>query len=269
MPGTDDTHQRGPSYQSDRLAYWHHRILDHYSAARTDFEQMRKLRTQRQEWFDLCHALAWNYDSEVRTFALRQLAFYGDKDDAEAEAAALDVLRQMPEKVREVTPEYPHRITPERHLQIAAFLALGRVGTEAAYNVLYAHARAGDEFALLNAAEQARTAEQQEQMIVLARQFLRLDRFSLSYKGLQVLMRFSTAEREQNLLLEVAQKNRYDFAIYALGHTNPSMLPAIRDLLEHVSPNTAQYVAARTAIAELEQREQQMRSKQDRGDQPT
>lgn len=261
MTRADDKHMGTTHEQADVLAHWRHQILLHCAEARSAFEQMRN--EQRAKWFYICHALAWDGDGIVRTFALRQLAFYGDKNDLEAETAALDVLKQMPEKVREVTPDYPHRITPQRHLQIAALLALGHVGGTTAFSILFARAHAGDEIALRNAAEQAHTQEQQEQIVELARKFLQADEFHLAYQGLQALWRFSTPEREQSLLLTVARKSKFDIIIRMLGHANPTILPAVRELLSELRPNTVQHMAALEAIEELEQRNQQIREQND------
>lgn len=264
MTRVDDKHVGTMHEQADVLAYWRHQILLQYAEAHSAFEHLRS--GQRVNWFHICHALAWDDDVVIRTFALRQLAFYGDKDDVEAEAAALDVLKHMPEKVREVTPEYPHRITPQRHLQIAALLALGHVGGAGAFPILFVRAQAGDEIALRNAAEQASTPEQQKQIVKLARKFLQADQFRLAYQGLQVLWRFSTPEHEQSLLLAVAHKSKFDIIIRMLGHGSPTILPAVRDLLSELPPNTVQHKAALEAIGELEQREQHMREMREHSD---
>ena len=264
MTRADDRHPNTAPEQSDLLAHGRHQIHHYYTEARGAFKQMRN--EQRVQWLALCHALAWDDDDVVRTFALRQLAFYGDNSDLEAEAAALDVLKHMPEKVREVAPEYPHRITPQRHLQIAALLALGHVGGAAAFPILFARAQAGDEIALRNAAVQAHTLQQQKQIVELARKFLQADEFHLAYQGLQALWRFSTPEHEQSLLLAVARKSKFDIIIRMLGHGNPTILPAVRELLSELPPHTVQHKAALEAIEELEQREQRMREVSEQGD---
>lgn len=257
MNGADGNPTDDTSQWEDQLASWREQILHQQDEAYQAFKHMRGELKQRAHWLALCHALAWDRQDEVREFALRQVAASGEKDDAAAEAAALDVLRAIPEQA--------YYRTPARDLQTAAFMALGRAGTAAAFPVLYAHAQAGDDVALVHAAKQARTSEQRQQLVALARTFLQSGEFGRSYWGLFVLRRLSRPEREQELLLEVARKDRFDFIIHALGDASPTILPTVRELLAQTSPHTVQHEAALEAITKLEKRALQQQKQAEEG----
>src|SRR6185437_3014047 len=97
--------------------------------------------------------LVHDSDTTVRHEALLTWAFYGDPTDAEVEAVAIDALE-----------------TPE--LRNAAFVALKQAGTPVAFPVLLSYASQEYEYALQAAAWQARTPQQQQQVLELARKQL-------------------------------------------------------------------------------------------------
>ena len=180
MAKPDDTRARRLRASQD-VERWRSEFKQDPSLGHTLLRQLRDNDLER--YLTLVHALARDFDQNIRTIGLRELAFHGKKGDREAEEAALAVLQAS-----EPAPSRSRR----RKLQIAALLVLGRVGTSRAFLVLYTHAQHGDVVALREAANQARSVSEQDQLVLLARKFLLAGSFPALRSALDVLGRFST-----------------------------------------------------------------------------
>jgi hypothetical protein len=175
-------------------------------------------------------------DTTVRHEALLTWAFYGDPNDADVEAVAIDAL-QVPE------------------LRNASFVALRRAATPAAFPVLLSYADQGYEYALQAAAWQARTPQQRQVVLALARKQLFSEHARVRTMAVHMVCRLSRPEQEENLLLRAAQRHPDEMVIYALRRASRKVLPALREMLAEIGLGYAESKDLAKAIEAIESRE--------------
>jgi hypothetical protein len=184
-------------------------------------------------WFlALLRSLAASTLLEVRQVALRMLGYYGDRDDAVAEAAAL-AARQPGE-------------------QNDALGALGTVGTNAAFSVLLPYAEAGNVLGLAAALKQARTESARMRILELAQRFILGEDFHLRMISLRCLQQLSRPEREEDLLVEAVRRHPDELVIAVLKHATPRVLPALREIYTSFPPESAEAGDLAETLQELE-----------------
>src|SRR5260221_1300692 len=140
--------------RDQEIGQWRQKLL---STREPTLDELDRLRIQeRDRYLTLCRALAWDSSASIRLIALRQLGYYGERNDSAAEAAALDAATDPAD------PEVGN----------AALLALGTVATPRAFPTLLSVAVSGGYLGLEAAAKQARTPGQRESIVQLARRFV-------------------------------------------------------------------------------------------------
>jgi hypothetical protein len=213
---------------------WQEAILHNADDAR----QGLRLLNERDHASYICVArqLMQDADTTVRHEALLTWAFYGDPNDAEVEVVAIDAL-QIPE------------------LRNAALVALKQAGTPAAFPFLLSYASQGFEYALHAAAWQARTPQQRQQVLELARKQLFFKSARVRTMAVRVIRRLSSPEREEQLLLKAARRHLDEMVIYALRWASNDVLPALREMLAEIGPGYAESKDLAEAIATIESRE--------------
>lgn len=219
---------------SEDVERWRQAIMADAIAAQRALDQLDK--TDHARFVALCRDLAEDESDVVKEIALRKLGQKGDRDDAYAEASALQALR------------YPA-------LEYTALFALGRVGTSRAFPVLLTYARSGSEMALASAADQVRTDDEAEELLALARQYL-LAPGSLGYQlrveSVPIVLRYSTARAEQEVLLAAARLYADDFVIKALADASSDLLEDLRALRSTYPADSVEYKSMSYTIAKLE-----------------
>jgi len=148
----------------------------------------------------ICRLLLDAPERDARHEALFSLYQHGRRDDAEAEAGALAALDD-----------------PDLHIRARAFLAPGTVGTAACVPVLRALAEAGEMYALPALARQARTDDDRASALGLARERLLSPDHQIRHEALAALHWLSTAEAEEDLLIEAYERYPCEYAARALG----------------------------------------------------
>jgi hypothetical protein len=212
---------------------WRQKLL---STREPTLDELDRLRNQeRDRYLALCRALAWDRSPSIRLIALRQLGYYGERDDSAAEAAALDAAAD-----------------PE--LRNAALLALGTVATPQAFPTLLAFAASGRYMGVEAAAKQARTPEQRESLVQLARRFVLAEDVQLRWRAVKTLRTFSTPLAEEQLLMEAARRYVDDFTISALGQASARVLPVLRALQSKAPAQSYLHADLSRAIATVQNR---------------
>lgn len=194
--------------------------------------------TDHRRFVVLCRDLADGASEHVKRVALRKLGQRGDRDDALAEAIALRAL-DIPD------------------LQDTALFAVGRVGTAQSFPVLLTYAQSGSFTALAAAADQVRTPTEANQLLALARKYVLApgsQGFQLRAHALPILLRYSSAEAEQDLLLTAARRYADDFVIKALGDAPVAVLEDVRELRLIYPQDSVEYKALSRTIDQLERR---------------
>lgn len=181
----------------------------------------------------VCRALAGSQIVAARRLGLKLLGFHGDRDDPIGEQAARSAL-DMPDLRRE------------------ALLALGTVGTTAAFEVLIRYTEAGDSHALRPTLRQARTQEQKQQLLELVRQFVLSDAFYLRTNALYCLQRLSTPTQEEDLLVEAVRRHPDELIFGALSAASGRVLQALEAIRQQFRPGSAEYMDASRAIQAIE-----------------
>jgi hypothetical protein len=161
------------------------------------------------------------------------LGYYGDRDDAVAEAAALAALRQPDE-------------------QSDALRALGTVGTNASFSALLPFAESGSVQGLAAALKQARTESERVRVLELAQRFILGEDFHLRMISLRCLQHLSQPEREEDLLVEAVRQHPDELVIAALKHATPRVLPALREIYASFPPESAEARDLAETLQELE-----------------
>ncbi len=205
MPGTHD-----------QIDVWRQNILvdkDFGAQALHDLDE-----TDHAQFVSVCHELVHDPSPVVRRVGLHLLGgSRGDSEDPVTEAAALDALND---------PE-------QREFALGV---LGRKGTPQAFPVLLAAAQRGEAEAVWAAARQARTAQQREQVLEIARQRVLAEDSRTRARALLAIKRLAHPTAEQDLLLEVAQRFHDVSAMALLRTATPHVLPALYALLARLSP---------------------------------
>lgn len=215
---------------------WRQAIVADAIEAQQALDQLEK--TDHARFVALCRDLAEDASEVVRQIALRKLGQRGDRDDPRAEASALAAL-------------------DDPALHYTALFALGRVGTSRAFPVLLAYARAGSDIALSAAADQVRTRAEAEELLALARQYIMvpgIQGFKLREKSVPILVRYSTAAAEQEVLLAAARLYADDFVIEALADANVDVLEELRELRSTYPQDSVEYKALSYTIGRLQTR---------------
>jgi hypothetical protein len=191
--------------------------------------------TQHGTFVRLCRELLDDSELRVRSEILWHLMRFGKPDDAVTEAKVLASL---------AVPA----------LRPRALLALGTVGTEAAFAVLYAAAMGGEMCALAAAACQARTPEQRRRSLQLSREWLLSRTYAQRDEALRALRLLSSAEAEEALLLEAYLTYGDELVVWALGGASAQTLPILERLLARWPVGCAEYKDVQRALKRLETR---------------
>lgn len=218
---------------------WHDAISADAIAAQRGLDALEKV--DHAHFVNLCRCLADDSVELVKRIALRKLGQKGDRDDADAEARALEALH---------IPSVLH----------TALFALGRVGTERAFSVLLSYAEAGSSTALRAAADQVRDLEEAQQLLALARQKIWVpgsQGFQIREEALRALLRYSDVATEQNLLLSVARLYTDDCVVMALADASPEIIPEVAEIRRAYPHNSVEYKALTATIETLELRKMQ------------
>jgi hypothetical protein len=182
---------------------------------------------------DLCHQLLRDPTPSIQEAVLGALGHLGDPDDGIGEAAALRAL-------------------DEPTLHDVALIALARIATPAAFPLLLAHAQVAGAWALRAVAWQARTAEQHQLVLELARQLLFAESRHIRTMAVRILTGLSRPDQEEDILLEAARRHMDEIVIASLGQATPRMLPAMRQILAEIGPGYAESKDLQRAIDALE-----------------
>ena len=168
------------------------------------------------------------------------LAWFGDRDDALAEASARQAL-DIPE------------------LRSDALSALGTIGTAAVVPLLFEYVERDEQVAvgssqraLMSLAKQVRTDEQRQQALALARKYLCSEVYYDRDAALRALSILSTAAAEEELLLTVYHRYHDELVVWALGGASRRMLPALQQLLAEVEPKYAEHQDIAHAIERMQ-----------------
>lgn len=188
-----------------------------------------------EQFAQLAIALARSPYPLVRVAALRLLGFYGRKDDKVAQDVAENNLGDA--QTRE-----------------EALRALGRVGTETAFAIVLTYAQEGNLRALWAAAEQARTKQQRDDIIQLARQFLLSNEVHLRMQALRCLRALSTIQADEDLLLKAAEQHPDELIFAAMRTASPAILPGLRRLRDRFPKGSAEYLDITDTIERVEAR---------------
>lgn len=214
-------------------------------ATRRVFRQLAA--EEHSQFINIWHTLLKDPEIKIQQEVLLLLARYGDRDDPIAEAAAREA-RNIPE------------------LEYSALLALGRIGTAETVPLLFEYAKrdlehpeSGEHYqiALVCLAKQARTAEQKQQALHLARESLLSRHYRSRDVALRALNILSTAAAEEDLLLKVYRMYYDELVVWALGAASPRMLPILYELLAEVEPKYAEHGEILCAIQRMETRMEQ------------
>jgi hypothetical protein len=182
----------------------------------------------------ICCLLLDAPERKARYEALYFLYRHGRGDDAEAEARALAALND-----------------PDLHIRARAFLALGTVGTAACVPALRALAEAGERRALPALARQARTDEDRAYALALARERLLSPIHDVRHEALEALHWLSTAEAEEELLIEAYERYPCVYIALALGGASGWVMPYLYRKQAEIGPGWAEYEELQSAINRL------------------
>lgn len=194
-------------------------------------------KANHEHFVAVCHALLGESSPIIRRVALAKLGQRGDQNDALAQQGAFQALK-------------------DKHLCGTALFALARVGTPEAFPVLVSYAAAGLHHALRAASQQARTIEQQKQVIDLSRDRLFSDDSQLRAAAVEVLMQHSTVAAEQDTLLRSAEMFTDDFVFDVLRHASAAALPRLYALSMKYASG-AEHKAIMQAIRHIENQRSQ------------
>jgi len=191
--------------------------------------------TQHADFMQLCRDLLDDPTLRVRQEILFHLMRFGDRDDAVTENKVLTALGVPALRAR-------------------ALLALGTVGTWAAFPVLYAASIEGERCALAASARQARTPQQRQQALQLSRAWLLSKTYVQRDEALRALRILSTAQAEEDVLLQAYLTYGDELVVWAIGGASARMLPILRELLTRWPVGCAEYKDVQGAIRRLESR---------------
>jgi hypothetical protein len=191
--------------------------------------------THHADFVQLCHRLLDDSELRVRAEILWHAMRFGDRDDAVAERKVLVAFAVSPLRAR-------------------ALLALGTIGTQSAFPVLYECSVAGEACALEALARQARTETQRLLALDLSRTWLLSEHYDRREEALRTLRILSTAQVEEDLLLQAYTQYGDELVAWALCGASARMLPILRDLLARWPTGCAQYGDVARAIGRLETR---------------
>lgn len=226
----------------EEIEQWRRAVLHGKRIAKQALDHLE--REAHPQFVAICHALLQDASPIVQQVLLSLLGQHGDRDDAVAEAGAVAAL-------------------PIPELQEVALFALGTVGTPASFPILLTYVRQGAREALEAAAKQARTEEERQVVLELAREQL----FSparpyrnayLREEAVGVLRALSSIVEEEAILLRAAQRYYDMFVIEALAEGTPSILPALEDMLGRFPPGYAEYQDISYAIEGIRRRMNQV-----------
>lgn len=213
---------------------WETRIVADQAEAVAALRQMNS--DDHAGFLALCRALAQHGTPGVRRVALRLLADYGDRDD------------QIGQQVAEMA-------LPDLDARVDAIRALGRLGTDTAFDVLKGYAQNGERHALLAAMLQARSDEQRREVVRLARQYVLRDDFHMRMIALRCLRTFSRPEVEEDLLIGAARRHPDELTFAALRSATARALPALYAMRSAFRPGSAQHGDVSRAIQAIEARQ--------------
>ncbi len=200
--------------EDDQIEPWRQNIL-----VDSDFgaQALRHLDdTDHERFVAICHTLVHDPSPVVGRVSLHLLGgSHGDADDPVTEAAAIGVL--------------------------------GRKATPQVFPLLLTTAQHGETEALWAAARQARTAEQRQQVLEIARQQVLAEDARMRSRALLALKWLASPAAEEDLLLVAAQR-WHDPSVFAmLRAATPRVLPALYALQATLSAqDSVQQTVART-----------------------
>lgn len=220
----------------EELTHWQQLIL----ADRVEAERSLKRLAQEDHahFMALCHRLLEQHDPEVQRLVLWRLGFQGEHDDARVTAIALAALEDPSQRE-------------------AALIALRTVATPGAFPTLLSYAEAGYFLALKAAAWRARTEEQRDQVLAVARQQALSQNSQLREIAVRVIRTFSSPAKEEAPLLEAAQRYFDEFVFAALRHATVQVLPVLLEMRAQMRPGTAEHQDISKAIEAIQHHAEQ------------
>src|SRR5579859_504092 len=169
-------------------------------------------REDHEAFLALCKRLLRDKEQGVRHGLLLALSRYTQKD-RELEQLLID------------------EALGEDALQNAALFVLARIATRAALPTLYHYARNGQVWALSGLDRLIRTEREVQVAVRLARRYLLASEYLLRETALGLLLRHSSIEQEEDLLLEAVRLFKDEVFIEALEDAEPTkILPKLKML---------------------------------------
>ncbi len=219
--------------EDDQIEPWRQNIL-----VDSDFgaQALRHLDdTDHERFVAICHTLVHDPSPVVGRVSLHLLGgSHGDADDPVAEAAAIEALDD-----------------PEQ--RDFAFGVLGRKATRQVFPLLLTAAQHGEAEALWAAARQARTAEQRQQVLEIARQQVLAEDARMRSRALLALKWLASPAAEEDLLLVAAQRWRDPSVFAMLRAATPRVLPALYALQATLSAQDSVHQTVARTITFIEQ----------------
>ncbi len=189
-------------------------------------------KTQHAQFVAVCHVLLKDADRQIQKIALRKLGQRGDRDDVIAENEAIAALAQ-------------------EDLHDTAIFALGTIGSDKVFPILFEYARSGNAEALSAVAKQARTDEQRRQVVRLARRGLFSPILAMRYNACEILQSLSNVLAEEHLYLASSEIFTDEFTIFALRAASAYALPRLQRMLRSYPPDSVQYRQFQLVVKEL------------------
>lgn len=198
----------------------------------------------------LCRLLLGDLSPAVRGVALGYFGREGEPNDAVAQEGALAALRDAEQRA-------------DARLQLDALFALGRIGTAEIFPELLVRAKVGNDEALEAAIIQARTADQRQAVLRLARIHLFAPWTPLTPRAshlreaaLHALLLHSTVAREESLLVQAAIRFTDEWVLDALAQAGSlDGARRLEVLLDEYPDDCIDYTIAWRTIAAIETRD--------------
>lgn len=215
------------------LNRWRDAIIEDEWIPKYELSQMGK--RDRVRFAHLCRALLSDPSPVVQRVALEKLWERGDPNEAAQCAEAL--LRASDTPVPFVVWEVLETVRPP-----------------AALPTLLGVAEQGSHKALRLANRLAHTPEDRAHVLRIARDAVNSTKYAFHLAGLVVTRCHMSLRRWEDLLQPLARQ--YDEeAIIMLGiHASPRVIPTLREIVDHLSPNSVQAMEAARAIERIQER---------------
>jgi hypothetical protein len=219
---------------SSSLAWYRPRLLSHdrYKHNLADRRLVQLVGQNYPRFMRISCLLLDAPEHDVRRQALWYMMRYGLRDDSEAEMWVLAAIK-------------------DSSLRENVLLALGTVGTAACVPLLREAAESGVRTALVPYARQVRSDEDQVRALTLAREWLLTHDHDVRHEALEAMRLLSTAEAEEDLLIEAHERYPCEYITLSLGGATAWVLPYLYRKQAEFGPGCAEYNELEYAIYRL------------------